>query len=199
MKPLLSLAALATCLTGLSHAQDVAPASPSRPAPALATHKAWPTASDNDVKTIPGIVHAFYAAISAPAGGQLDRNRLQSLFAPGGRIVISLAPREGHPADVLYVSPLEYAASSDQQTKTEGFFDRNPANAIEHFGVMAHVYSTYESRAHENDAQPEARGVKSFELLNSNNRWYIVQVYWDAERPGNPLPTHFLHDRKDEE
>lgn len=39
-----------------------------------------------------------------------------------------------------------------------------------------------------------ARGIKSFELLNSANRWYIVQMYWDSERPGNPIPDRYLHD-----
>jgi heme-degrading monooxygenase HmoA len=39
-----------------------------------------------------------------------------------------------------------------------------------------------------------ARGIKSFELLNSANRWYIVQVYWDSERPDNPIPDRHLHD-----
>ena len=62
------------------------------------------------------------------------------------------------------------------------------------FGVMSHVYSTYESRTNLDDAKPMARGVKSFELLNSNNRWYILQVYWDSERPDNPLPEQYMHD-----
>lgn len=33
-----------------------------------------------------------------------------------------------------------------------------------------------------------ARGIKSFELLHSANRWYIVQMYWDSERPDNMIP-----------
>jgi len=39
-----------------------------------------------DVDTIAEIVRAFYSAISAPAGGKLDRDRLRSLFVPEGRI-----------------------------------------------------------------------------------------------------------------
>jgi hypothetical protein len=39
-----------------------------------------------------------------------------------------------------------------------------------------------------------ARGIKSFELLKSANRWYIVEVFWDWERPDNPIPEHYLHD-----
>jgi hypothetical protein len=61
-------------------------------------------------------------------------------------------------------------------------------------GITAHVYSTYESRSHPEDAKPTARGIKSLELLNSANCWYIVQVYWDSERPDNPIPDRYLHD-----
>ena len=92
------------------------------------------------------------------------------------------------------LSPDEYAAISDSQTVSKGFFDRNLANQIERFGVMAHVYSTYESRFERDSPKPVARGIKSIELLNSDNRWYIVQVYWDSERPDNPIPDRYLHD-----
>jgi hypothetical protein len=89
----------------------------------------------------------------------------------------------------------EYADISDSQTVSKGFFDRNLANQVERFGVMAHVYSTYESRFDPNSTKPVARGIKSFELLNSDNRWYIVQVYWDSERPDNPIPDRYRHDK----
>jgi hypothetical protein len=62
---------------------------------------------------------------------------------------------------------------------------------------MAHVYSAFESRSHLQDAQPMARGLKSFELLKSANRWYIVEVYWDWERPDNSMPERYLHDSLD--
>ena len=158
----------------------------------LASHPEWPKADSADVSTISGIVGAFYSAISAPAGGKLDQVRLRSLFVPEGRIASSVPPK-GQPADVRFLSPEEYAALSDAQTATSGFFDSNPANQIETFGNMAHVYSTFESRSHLGDPKPMARGIKSFELLKSANRWYIVEVYWDWERPDNPIPEHYLH------
>jgi hypothetical protein len=154
----------------------------------------WPKANPADVATIEDIVRAFYSAISTPAGGKLDQNRLRSLFVPGGRIVSSVPANSTRAADVRFLSPEEYAAISDAQTVRSGFFDRNPANQIERFGEMAHVYSTFESRSHLDDPKPMARGIKSFELLNSANRWYIIEVYWDWERPDNPIPDRYLHD-----
>ena len=99
---------------------------------------------------------------------------------------------QGRPADVVFESLDQFADIGDAYTMTKGFFDRNVANHVQQFGVMAHVYSTYESRSLPSDLKPMARGIKSFELLNSENRWYIVQVYWDSERPDNPVPKHYL-------
>jgi hypothetical protein len=165
------------------------------PVPDLKSHPEWPRANQADVATIESTVRAFYDAISAPAGGRLNRDRLRSLFVPAGRIVVGRAPNSGRAADVIFLSPEEYAAVSDAQTVSKGFFDHNLANHIERFGVMAHVYSTYESRIDRESTKPVARGIKSFDLLNSDNRWYIVQVYYDSERPENPIPDHYLHDK----
>jgi len=161
---------------------------------ALASHPEWPKANPADVATVEDIIRAFYAAISTPAGGKLDQTRLRSLFVPGGRIAASVPPNSSRTADVRFLSPEEYAAISDAQTVTSGFFDRNPANQIERFGEMAHVYSTFESRINLDDRKPIRRGIKSFELLKSANRWYIVGIYWDWERPDLPIPERYLQD-----
>ena len=170
------------------------PATPQlRAQSALASQPEWPKANPADVATVEDIVHAFYSTISAPAGGKLDQSRLRSLFVPGGRIVSSVPANSSRAADVRILSPEEYVAISDAHTVTSGFFDRNPANQVERFGTMAHVYSTFESRSHLEDSKPMARGIKSFELLNSANRWYILEVYWDWERPNNPIADRYLH------
>jgi hypothetical protein len=161
---------------------------------AVASYPEWPSARPADVDTIGDIVRAFYSAISAPAGGKLDQNRLRSLFVPGGRIVSNVPRDSAGVADLRFLSPDEYAAISDAYTAKSGFFDSNPANQIEKFGVMAHVYSMFESRSHVDDPDPMARGIKSFELLNNGNRWYIVEVYWGLESSDNPIPKRYQHD-----
>ena len=160
----------------------------------LRSHPNWPTARPSDVQSIRGLVEAFFDAISASQGGTLDRQRLLSLFVPDGRIEIPLPGSGTQTTDVVFVSPDAYADMSDAATKNEGFFDHAVATHIQHFGVMAHVYAAYESRKNPNDAKPFVRGVKSFELLNSNGRWYITQVVWDRERQDNPIPEIYLHD-----
>ena len=95
------------------------PAEPQRnPHSTLASHPEWPGAKQADVDTIGHIVRAFYSAISAPAGGKLDHNRVRSLFVPEGRVSSRVS---GDSAEIRFHSPDEYAAISDAQTATSGF------------------------------------------------------------------------------
>ena len=185
---------LTVCHSTLLFAESPAMTPLGAPQADLNSHPDWPKANPADVVSIESTVRAFFDAISTPAGGKLDRVRLRSLFVPDGRIVAIRAPSASQSADVKFLSPDQYATISDSQTVSKGFFDHNLANQIERFGVMAHVYSSYESRFNRDDAMPVARGIKSFELLNSGSRWYIVQMYWDSERPDNPIPDRYLHD-----
>ena len=165
------------------------------PALALGSHPNWPAPSVEDVRSIADLIAAFDATLSAPQGGKLDRNRLRSLFLPDGRITILARSKPGAPADVVFVTPDQYADLSDRSTTRRGFFDRVIANGVERFGDMAHVYSAYESRYKASDAKPFARGIKSFELVHSGADWRIVEVFYGREHPGLSIPLAWLHDR----
>jgi hypothetical protein len=186
---LLLVSVLSIAQTALASSKTAAP-----PVHELRSRPDWPAARPGDVGSIHGIVEAFFDAISAPKGGTLDRERLLSLFVPDGRIEIPIPASRTSQTDVVFLSPCGYADSSDAGTKDEGFFDRTLAVQVEQYGVMAHVFATYESRKNQSDSKPFIRGVKAFELLNSGGRWYITQVAWDRERPDNPIPEIYLHD-----
>ena len=73
-----------------------------------------------------------------------------------------------------------------------GFFEKEVARRVEQFGNIAHVWSTYESR-HTNDApEPYIRGINSIQLFNDGARWWVMNVYWQAETPTGPLPADYL-------
>lgn len=166
-----------------------------KPSLSLLGHPGWAAPSATDGRSIADLVAAFDATLSAPAGGRLDRARLRSLFVPDGRIAIVARAKPGAPADVVFVSPDQYAALSDHATARQGFFDRVIANGVERFGDMAHVTSAYESRHAVSDRAPFVRGIKSFELLHSGDSWRIVEVLYEREGPGRSIPESWLHDR----
>ena len=85
-----------------------------------------------------------------------------------------------------------YIKASGTYLETHGFFEREVSRVVEQFGQIAHVFSTYESRHKAEDAKPFMRGINSIQLMNDGKRWWIVSVYWEGERPDNPLPAKYL-------
>ncbi|MFC5863138.1 hypothetical protein ACFPT7_12605 [Acidicapsa dinghuensis] len=174
--------------------QSEAAAPQSSPVHEFRSHPNWPAARPSDVGAIRGIVEAFFDAISTSKGETLDRRRLESLFAPGGRIEIPIQASDKPSTDAVFVSSDAYSDMSDTGTKHEGFFDHLIAMRVQQFSIMAHVWASYESRKNQNDPRPFVRGIKSFELLNRGGRWYITQVAWVREDKNNPIPAIYMHD-----
>lgn len=163
---------------------------PPRPAPApgaIAAHPDWPKANPDDVKSPEAIIAALSASISGDAGKPRDWNQFRSLFVPGaGRMVITRVPKIG-PADVTVLSMEDYITRSNGSTP-QSFFEIPIAYDTQTFGRMTHVYESY-GLHHTRTDEPYVRGVNSFELLSDGTRYYVLQVYWDTERPDNPLPA----------
>ena len=154
-----------------------------------------PTARPDDVKSIEAIVAAVYDVISGPAGQKRDWDRMRSLFVPGARLIPTVAtPGGSASARVLDVDG--YIQRSAPMLEQNGFFERAIATKTEAFGNIAHVFSTYESRHAAADAAPFARGINSIQLLKDANRWWIVTIYWDSEKPGSQIPTEYLPKRQ---
>lgn len=74
----------------------------------------------------------------------------------------------------------------------QGFCERERVNRIDTFGNIAHVWSTYESRWGADDVEPFSRAINSFQLVRCDGRWWVVTIFWDAERPEKPIPAKYL-------
>lgn len=163
-----------------------------RPAPApapgsIAAHPDWPQANPDDVKSPQAIIAALSDAISGDAGQPRNWDRFRSLFVPGaGRLVVTRVPKAG-PVD-LTVLPMEDYIARSGGGAPQSFFEIPIAYDVQSFGRMTHVYESY-GLHHTRDDKPYVRGINSFELLSDGTRYYILQVYWDTERPDNPLPA----------
>jgi hypothetical protein len=161
------------------------------PPASIAGHPGWPKANPEDVKSVDAIVAATYDVISGPKGKERDWNRFRSLFVPDGRLAPTVALPDGH-ADLRPMTVDQYAERVSGGFRTNGFFERGIAQKIESFGNIVHVFTTYESRHSADDSTTFARGINSFQLLKDGDRYWVVSIYWDSERPGNPIPQKYL-------
>lgn len=139
-----------------------------------------------DVESIEGIVKALYECISGPAGPR-DWERERSLFAAGARLQPT-RPKDdgGGTMDVFDVEG--YIASRTPFFAQNDFFEVEVSRRVDRFGNIAQVWSVYEYRRSPEDPEPFGRGINSIQLFHDGDRWWVVSVLWDNERPGNLLP-----------
>ena len=143
-------------------------------------------ADPKDVSSLDGIIAALYASISGPKGAPRDFDRMQTLFGPNARLMPTSIGQDGKPR-LRSWSVQEYMTAAGPGLVANGFYEREIGRTTESFGNVWHIMSAYDSR-NTLDAAPFARGINSIQLFNGGDRWYIVSVFWDSERPDNPIP-----------
>jgi hypothetical protein len=176
---LLALAAPASA----ARAQVPAPAGAPAPAPRPA-----------DVASVDAILTALYDVISGPAGQKRDWDRMRSLFAPNARLIPTGKRQDGSYGMRVW-DVEQYIATAGAGLETNGFFEKEIARKQERYGNVVHAFSTYESRRAAADEKPFARGINSIQLWNDGQRWWVVSVFWEGERPDNPIPAGYLPNR----
>ena len=184
----------ATALLGAALiATPTAAQQPTQQAPSAPTWEPPKDAAANpaDVSSVDAIITALYDVISGPAGQKRDWNRMRSLFIPGARLIPS-RPRQGGDGAELLVLDLEgWIERSGPLLERNGFFEKEIGRTTETFGNVTHAFSAYDSRRTAQEA-PFSRGINSIQLLKDGNRWWVVTIFWDFERPDNQIPQKYL-------
>ena len=144
-----------------------------------------PLARAADTDSIDSVMKAVYEVISGPAGAPRDWVRFKALFADGARLI---PVRTTGPA---VMTPDEYAQRATPNFEKNAFYETELSRRTESFGNIAHAFSTYESR-HAPGDKPFARGINSFQLVKTGDTWKVMTIFWDSERPDNPLPEKYL-------
>jgi hypothetical protein len=163
-----------------SEAQQPTPAPASAPAPA-----------PNDVASEDAIIAALYDVISGAAGAPRNWDRMRSLFHPEARLIPAGRAQDGS-YRIRVLSLSDWIAGAEPYFAREGFFERELAHRSERFGQIVHRFSTYDSRHAATDTTAFARGINSIQLFNDGRRWWVMNILWDAERPGLTLPPNYL-------
>jgi hypothetical protein len=144
-----------------------------------------------DVESIEGIVTALYEVVSGPAGTR-DWERERTLLHPAARLMPTRPEPGGAVIDVFDCAG--YIASRAPFFAANDFYEVEVAHRVERFGNIAHVWSTYEGRRSP-EGEPFLRGINSIQLFHDGDRWWVLSVLWDNERPENPLPEEYLWPR----
>ncbi len=146
--------------------------------------------SSADTESVDAIITALYETISGPAGQERQWDRFRSLLAPEAQLIpIAVRPDSTFPS---FNSVEGYIQRANPYFLKNGFFEVEIARKSEQFGTILHAFSTYESRNQADDPDPFSRGINSIQLMHDGNRWWIINIMWDSERPGLTIPDTYL-------
>jgi hypothetical protein len=150
-----------------------------------------------DAASPEAIVAALYASVSHAPDASPNWERMRSIFLPVGMLVPPRKPDEAI-FTVVDVDGFEerfkksIAAAKEKGSGPTGFYEKELSRRTDCFGNICQIFSTYESRHTESDAQPFVRGINSIQLVRDDQRWWIASVIWDTERTGNSIPPSYL-------
>jgi hypothetical protein len=149
-----------------------------------------PAANPADVSSIDNIITALYAVISGPVGQPRQWDRFATLMHPQSRLSPTGCPQGGGACGVRTWTAAEYRQRVDSSLTAIGFREVELVKRVERYGNVAHAFSSYASFRGAETA-PFSRGINSIQLFWDGTRWWIYSIFWDSERPGNPLPAEF--------
>lgn len=149
-------------------------------------------ANPADVASIDSIMKAVYDVISGDAGQKRDWDRFRSLFHKDAKLIPSGKNAQTGVQGARYLSPDDYITRSGPMLEQNGFHERELARHVDRYGNIAQVFSTYVSFHKKDDKDPFMRGINSFQLMNDGKRWWVVNIYWQAETPDNKIPDKYL-------
>ncbi len=143
----------------------------------------------DDVKSLDKIISALYGVISGEAGAPRNWERFKYLFAPDARLMPTSKNAEGlitHRS----ISPDEYVNLFTTRITT-GFYEQEIHRVTEEYGSIVHLFSSYATQQTAGGPNTN-RGINSIQLLKTNERYYIISIFWCAESMGFPLPDKYL-------
>jgi hypothetical protein len=133
------------------------------------------------------LIDEFYAIISGPAGPR-DWSREREILHPQARLMRTGADESGRPW-IRVMTLDEYIADTAPFFAADDFHEVEVARRVDRFGNWAHVRSVYEAFVGPAAGETSTRGVNSIQLFHDGERWRVVSVLWDNERPGVEVPS----------
>lgn len=144
-------------------------------------------ADPNDVSSIDAIIKAAYENISGEAGPK-NLTRYRSLYIKNAQFIMDIGDKH------IVKSVEAILGDPDYAVRKQSFYENEIRREIQHYGNIATVFSTYETRRQKDDEKPMSRGINNFQLLNDGKRWWIVSWFWQRENDRFPIPEKYLGD-----
>ncbi|NNE68696.1 MAG: hypothetical protein HKN33_19185 [Pyrinomonadaceae bacterium] len=140
-----------------------------------------------DVKTLNGIMKAYYEVVSGPAGSIPDKDRDLSIHIKDAQVIMMSGDGKGGvKPNIMTISGYHERNSKPRKT---GFFEYEIKRETRKYGAITHVWSTYEWKTTK-DGPVGGRGINSIQLFHDGNRYWISAESYDIRN--KPVPKEFM-------
>ncbi len=129
-------------------------------------------------------VATLWRALSHDAGKAGDEAALRAILHPDA-MVYGARYRDG--AAALSVARGTDFAAAIGRVDDKGFHECEVAREVRQYDRFATVYSVVESRQERTAARADFTGVNSIQLYRADDGWRIIGLYYQVERPGQPI------------
>jgi hypothetical protein len=144
---------------------------------------------EEKINRIGVVINSLYKSISFKKGERPNLDKLQKLFIDEARLIRTT--KDSH--ELMSVE--DFISSFNTRIDAGKFIEFREyeiKNKIEMFGGIAHAFSTYETDFETPGGRLEARGINSIQLIEMNNEWKVVSIFWYNEDEANKVPEEYL-------
>ncbi len=144
---------------------------------------------EEKIKRIEVVINSLYDCISFKKGERPDLQKLKKLSIDEARLIRTTKD------SYELMSVVDFINSFNTRIDAGAFIEFREyeiKRKIEMFGGIAHVFSTYQTDFETQGGKLKARGINSIQLIEMNNEWKVVNIFWYNEDEENKIPEEYL-------
>jgi len=144
---------------------------------------------EEKINRIEVVINSLYKSISFKKGERPNLDDLKKLFIDEARLIRTTKDSHELMSVVDFISSFNTRIDAGEFIE---FREYEIKRKIEMFGGIAHVFSTYQTDFEIPGGRLEARGINSIQLIEMNNEWKVVSIFWYNEDEANKVPEEYL-------
>jgi len=139
-------------------------------------------------QSIDKITEETQKLVSIKKGEKIDTLAFRKLFLPTANFTV-VGEEEGKKIHET-MSLNEFIETLTDEYYSKGYFETNKGRVIEQFNGIAHVIQSFYG---EDSDGIKSYGVGSYQLIYSENRWWIANMIWTSSlNDGKDIPKKYF-------
>lgn len=139
------------------------------------------------VQSIDGIVKEVLKIVSGEKGEARDWETFRNLFLPTAHFTVK-SHDQSQEQSVRTVSLEEFIQMVSEGSNESSFQEYELGKTVDEYNGIAQVFQAYYSK----DGEQQERGINSYQLVYSENRWWIANIIWTGDSNGVRVPKKYL-------